>query len=156
MRPKFKQIEEKKSFLQQLISKIILVLKKLLRIPKTNKSKDTEKTEILDYKNKIDECSTIAKEDFEKVEPLYEEVLLICENVKNKISDYNELLSLEKGIGEQSAIVIKKYIELLNSDILNETKVQKNSFQQKERTMTDFTISLLGRTKAGKSTLHYV
>lgn len=156
VRPKFKQIEEKKSFLQQLISKIILVLKKLLRIPKTNKSKDTEKTEILDYKNKIDECSTIAKEDFEKVEPLYEEVLLICENVKNKISDYNELLSLEKGIGEQTAIVIKKYIELLNSDILNETKKQKIAFQQKERTMTDFTISLLGRTKAGKSTLHYV
>ena len=158
VRPTFNQkIEkaEKQSFFQRLLSKIISFFKKLF-FEKDAKEINQEKNKMLEYENKINECSKIAKEDFAKVEPLYEEVLAICEDVKNKISGYNELLSLEKGIGEQTAIIIKNFIELLNSDILNETKVQKNSFQQKERTMTDFTISLLGRTKAGKSTLHYV
>lgn len=120
--------------------------------------KETEETnpEEDEYKVAIDRCSAVATEDFSALSPIYTEVMDSCITIINDIKAYKRSLSLETGYSADVAEVITAFVDILNNDVLKQCQNAQMSLDQKRRTVSDFTISLLGRTKAGKSTLHAI
>jgi GTPase len=74
----------------------------------------------------------------------------------DQLNKYKRSLSLETGLSAEIANIVKLFIEALNENVFKQRQLAEMSLAQKERTITDFTISLIGRTKAGKSTLHAI
>ena len=109
-----------------------------------------------DYMNSIEKCAEIANEDFSIVKPIYEEILYKCGNTIREIKDYKTELSYEEDLAAEVAKTIGSFADKLNSDVYAQTESAKQALEQKSRTVSNFTISLLGRTKAGKSTLHAI
>lgn len=112
--------------------------------------------EDFDYKSIIEKCASIAAEDFKIVQPSYTSVINSATECIQKIKEYKKTLSLEKGLSSEVAKVISIFVDALNENVLTQSKQAADSLVQKERTISDFTISLIGRTKAGKSTLHSI
>ncbi|MBR3342468.1 MAG: 50S ribosome-binding GTPase [Clostridiales bacterium] len=118
---------------------------------KTKRSIDDE-----NYIDMIKRCEDIAKEDFDVVRPCYksiitqnQECLKAIESIEANASSANELSEcVEKLINVFSTAVREK--------IITQTEQAGEMLDQKERTLPDFTITFLGRTKAGKSTLHAI
>lgn len=105
------------------------------------------------YINTLKECSEIAKKE-------YKEIRKKLKKTKNELSDSQTILvktivKLEKSNINDKAIydsvneVNKKTTELLKSGF-NEFE---KSFKKKSDNLSDFTVTLFGRTKAGKSTI---
>jgi len=105
------------------------------------------------YKRIIQRCADIAKEDYGVVHPCYKEIInnnILC---MDSLERYKKSLSQETEISAEVASIVKTYLEAVNANVVEQTKKAEISLSQKKRTIPDFTISLLGRTKAGKSTL---
>lgn len=105
------------------------------------------------YINTLKECSEIAKKE-------YKEIRKKLKKTKNELSDSQTILvktivKLEKSDINDKAIydsvneVNKKTTELLKNGF-NEFE---KSFKKKSDNLSDFTVTLFGRTKAGKSTI---
>lgn len=112
--------------------------------------------EEIEYKTAIDQCAVVASEDFSSLNPIYKHILDSCIGIINEIKAYKRSLSLETGYSADVAEVITTFADILNNDVLGQCQQAQVSLDQKRRTVSDFTISLLGRTKAGKSTLHAI
>lgn len=108
------------------------------------------------YKAMIEECKKIAISDFDCIKPVYEK---ICDAISMNLDnmDFNtgiwEDQSEETIQMKNSLCTFKSNIEFNISKKLDELHQQ---LERKERAISDFTISLIGRTKAGKTTLHSI
>jgi len=90
--------------------------------------------------NIIEENSKAAEECLETAKKL------LKTTVKN--TDSEEARELEENISD--------FIDLLEESVMHSVKENKEILNRKQRAMNYFTISFLGKTKAGKSTLHTV
>lgn len=122
-----------------------------------NKDTEDEKTvSDVEYKSMIERCAEVALEDFKVIRPSYSYVRQNDQSCIDQLNKYKRLLSLETGLSAEAAYFVKLFIEALNEKVLKQRQLAEMSLAQKERTIPDFTISLIGRTKAGKSTLHAI
>lgn len=144
--------DEKQSIIKRFWNWLLSLLKKVLHISNDNTVFDENSA----YRYMIEKCEKTAKEDFSVVKPSYEKVLDACAKTITKIQQYKNSISSETELSEEISKAVGLFVDKLNRDVLEQTKEAQNSLAQKERTVSDFTISLLGRTKAGKSTLHAV
>ena len=109
-----------------------------------------------DYEKTIEACAEIAREDLELVRPSYEKLIGCGKDTIAEIRDYKRGLSLETGLSASVAKTVEKFSDILNEEVVEQTEKERISLEQKKRTISDFTISLIGRTKAGKSTLYSI
>lgn len=101
----------------------------------------------LDYKNVLE----VAKEDYRKYEVTFKCILSECKKLASRLeiqSKYTKNPALKKEIEDFLCEYRKNVIAMLLD--LKESSVQK------ELAVHGFSIALMGRTKAGKSTLHYI
>ena len=144
-----RNVEVKKNLWQRIIDWIKEFFYKLFGIKKQN-----EEDLYIEYKDTIKKCADIAAEDLSIVEPAYARVLKKCNKTVESIKEYKNSLSLETGISAGVAKTVETFVDVLNGDVLDQTNQELFALKQKKSTISDFTISLIGRTKAGKSTLH--
>lgn len=115
-----------------------------------------EAADDVDYKKIIQRCAEIAKEDFSVVHPCYDQIISNNETCMQYLEEYKQGISFSNDISAEVALVVKTYLDAVQKNVIEQTQNAEASLSQKERTLPDFTISLLGRTKAGKSTLHAI
>ena len=140
-----------KKWYEKVIDWIICFLRRLFGI-KDNSDEEQKR----EYISVIQKCSQIAHEDFESIKPSYTNVSGICEDVVHDIKVFNNSLPRDTDVAEEVSGAINAYCDKLKFITSEQERIAKESFEQKERTLSDFTISLLGRTKAGKTTLHSI
>ncbi len=143
--------ESRKTIWARIIAWIKKIINKLL-----GRKEPTPEERIGEYKEIIENCSEIANEDLGVVEPAYNKVINRCQDTIQAIEEYKRSLSLETGLSASVAKTIECFVEMLNTEVVDQTKKELLALEQKKNTISDFTISLLGRTKAGKSTLHSI
>ena len=146
-----KTFEEKKSLWSRIVAWFVKLFNKILG--KKEAASDNDESE---YKEVIEKCAEIAHEDLDFVEPSYIKVLDTCRNTVDAVREYKKGLSLETGLSASVAKTVECFVDMLNSEVVEQTNRELLSLEQKKRTISDFTISLIGRTKAGKSTLHAI
>ncbi len=146
-----KPSERKKTIWQRIIAWIKRLLNRIRGIaePLVENQGDN-------YKEAIEKCAEAAMEDLGVVEPAYRNVIRANSETVEKIEIYKRGLSLETGLSAGVAQTISSFINILNDEVVELTNHESDALEQKKRTISDFTISLIGRTKAGKSTLHAI
>ena len=112
-----------------------------------------------EYDEAIKHCSKIAREDyqyaelaFKKTESTLKTLMLSLGEVILRIENKNSKAKTATEVAKQ----LEESKEQLNTQILKELEQVKESHQAKERALSYFTIAFMGRTKAGKSTLHSI
>ena len=143
--------ERKKKWYEIAIEWIVAFFKSLFGI-----KDNSEELERQSYISAIRDCCKVAHEDFELIKPSYSNITGICEETVHEIRAYNNNLPRDTEVAEEVAKAIDAYCNRIKTVTSEQEKLAKKSFEQKERTIADFTISLLGRTKAGKTTLHTI
>jgi GTP-binding protein EngB required for normal cell division len=115
-----------------------------------------------DYETAVQHCARIAAEDYQFVQPALtktEETLQQLANDLNQvIADLHSQVS-ENGTSDSAKELItslKETCKTLNDSILREIAIVQQALLAKQRTLQYFTIAFMGKTKAGKSTLHAV
>jgi len=146
----------KRNVKKSLWQRILTFIKHLLR--KIFKKRETEETATVndDYVSAIARCAEVAKDDFSVVCPAYDRILGICRDAISSLQTINSNFSQEIGLSAEIGKLVAVFTDSLTKITENQTQLAKDALVQKERTLPDFTISLIGRTKAGKSTLHSV
>ncbi len=108
-----------------------------------------------EYLRTIKECRKIANEDFQMIKPICEETIASAEAMVNRIQTMIE--SWESSTTEQDmSVALSAFAKRISDVILPAAKAYRLKINQKEAAVEDFTIVLVGRTKAGKSTLKAV
>ncbi len=110
-----------------------------------------------EYANAIRQCSAVAEADF----ALASRHLEACAEILRLLSDEIATAIRKVGSGRskdhaQLRSALKALEEQVQSVLLSGIEQSQAALHRKERAMHMFTISFLGRTKAGKSTLHAV
>lgn len=113
------------------------------------------------YQNAIDQCAKIAQEDYQFTRSTLKETKTILGVLRKGIE---RQLAFDQNYNNQGQGIIKKDIlkqlekteEALNTKIIKATNQVIESLYAKERSLKYFTIAFMGRTKAGKSTLHAI
>jgi len=109
-----------------------------------------------EYSKAIEVCGKIADSDYRYVQPILEQseqsLQALLENVQDTVKNMK--------INEDKDLDVKGSMEALIQAIQHKIQPlivqQKHSLLKKKRAMHSFTISFLGKTKAGKSTLHAI
>ena len=109
-----------------------------------------------DYKVAIEQCSVEAEEDFIYLTPIYENIIDSCNRILDEIKLYKNSFSLDTDYSAEMVNMISVFVDMLDEKVLKQCEEAQKSLEQKRRSVPDFTISILGRTKAGKSTLFTV
>ncbi len=143
----------KKNWFQALIKKMVHWIKKIFKMDK--RPSESIINEIL-YNEVIDECAAIAKEDFEVIRPVYETIFEHSSKVCEKLEDYKNNIKLNTIEEEEISKVLDDFSDIVNSEIYSQIGNYKKELYRKEHALSDFTVSLVGRTKAGKTTLHSI
>jgi uncharacterized tellurite resistance protein B-like protein/GTP-binding protein EngB required for normal cell division len=144
------------------------IVQKLGQIVPENIGRKIEKLqrEILlsgeEYDAAIKQCGDIAREDYQFAEKSLNRTLKSLDQLKSNIQ--KRLLVLQKqssGKGTSSSAKeifsqLEETRKALTTEIINEIKILKKSLQAKERALNHFSIAFMGKTKAGKSTLHAI
>ena len=114
-----------------------------------------------EYSQAIESCSKIAREDyqyaelaFKKTESTFKTLILSLEEVMLRIENKNK--DSKAKTAKEVAKQLTESKEQLDTHIIQELDKVKESHQAKERALGYFTIAFMGRTKAGKSTLHSI
>lgn len=108
-----------------------------------------------EYLHTISECRKIATEDFQMIKPICEDTITSAETMLNRIQTI--IASMANSPTEQDmAVVLSAFAKKISDVILPAAKAYRLKINQKEAAVEDFTIVLVGRTKAGKSTLKTV
>lgn len=112
-----------------------------------------------EYDEAIAHCSKIAREDyqyaeeaFKKTESTLKTLIFSLGEVILRIENKNSKAKTAKEVAKQ----LEESRKSLDTHILKELDKVKESHQAKERALGYFTIAFMGRTKAGKSTLHSI
>ncbi len=115
-----------------------------------------------EYDEAIQQCAKIAKEDFK----YSDQALRITFNILNDlgtglqqvIADIKQKTAGQgqsqtaKSVAEQ----LEKTQQNLSTEILHDLEAVREALEAKQRALNHFSIAFMGRTKAGKSTLHAV
>ncbi len=145
--------------------KFFMPLLKMLKENLPNKFKlkiEKLETEFLlsgkEYTDAITLCSNIAKADFEYVKGKYEKSEQdIQELIKGIEAIESYALNKEKKKDDLGVEEILKEVKAnINEKLFNRIEENKKLLKKKERALSNYTITFIGRTKAGKSTLHSV
>ena len=108
-----------------------------------------------EYLHTIRECRKIATEDFQMIKPICEDTITSAETMLNRIQTI--ITSMANSPTEQDmAVALSAFAKKISDVILPAAKAYRLKINQKEAAVEDFTIVLVGRTKAGKSTLKTV
>ncbi len=112
-----------------------------------------------EYDEAIKQCSLIAKEDyqyaelaFKKTESTLQALIKSLEDVIEKVDKNNTQAKTAQEVTKQ----LEETKQSLNAEIIKELATVQESHQAKQRALNYFTIAFMGRTKAGKSTLHSI
>ncbi|BAZ43159.1 GTP-binding protein HSR1-related protein [Chondrocystis sp. NIES-4102] len=112
-----------------------------------------------EYDQAIEECCKVAQEDYQYAELAYKKTestlktaILSLKEVMLKVENKNSRATTAKEVANQ----LEESIKYLDSQIIQELDKVKESHQAKHRALSYFTIAFMGRTKAGKSTLHSI
>ncbi|MEG3897676.1 MULTISPECIES: GTPase [unclassified Microcoleus] len=115
-----------------------------------------------EYDEAIRQCAVIADEDYKFAEGALESadkaLSKLEKNIKVAIEDIKYKTS-GKGQATTAKEVAKQLENTgndLSAEIIKEMKIVRDSLRAKERALNHFSIAFMGRTKAGKSTLHAI
>ena len=108
------------------------------------------------YIKSIESCSLVAKEDYSIVKPEYDFIIDLNKKTIKNLEHLRDNLPSNNDVSIEVHGIISKFIQSLNEKVLKELIASQELAVQKERALSDFTISLVGRTKSGKSTLHAI
>jgi GTP-binding protein EngB required for normal cell division/uncharacterized tellurite resistance protein B-like protein len=115
-----------------------------------------------EYDEAIRECAVVAKEDYQFAElalkSAYSTLHYLGKNLQQSIT---EIKSKNNSKGQaNTAKEVAKQLEdtqkSLSAEIIKEIEDVRESLRSKERALNHFSIAFMGRTKAGKSTLHAI
>ena len=115
-----------------------------------------------DYDEAIRQCAVIADEDYKFAELALKSTLSALNNLDQNIQGAIEEIKHKTGGKGQATTAkeIAKQLEdtrkALSAEIIKEIESVRESLQSKERALNHFSITFMGRTKAGKSTLHAI
>ena len=105
------------------------------------------------YKITLKECSKIAKDEYkevsEKLRKLQKDLTSSQESLVKTIVELNNSDINDKAVYDSIKQVNQKTSDLLGLGF----QEFENSFKRKSDNLSDFTVTLFGRTKAGKSTI---
>lgn len=115
-----------------------------------------------EYDEAIRQCAVIAEEDYKFAELALQRALLALSNLGKNIQRAIEDIKHKTG-GKGQATTAKevaKQLEdtrkALSAEIIKQIESVRESLRSKERALNHFSITFMGRTKAGKSTLHAI
>lgn len=137
------------------------LLNKINRLRNIFKETNLDNKEEMAYKSDeeffdSDRLSEISREDFSIIEPIYKELIestnALQKLLKESDSSFNDKLVVEEDIKEELSDLDNK----ISHEVVKKLDTTLDELRKKESALEYFTISLLGRTKAGKSTLHTV
>lgn len=115
-----------------------------------------------DYRNAIYQCAEIAKQDFIFTESALQAAKTSLDNLKTGIDRSLETIQQKssRNANAQTAQEVAKQLEAtkqsLEAEIVKKIKDVCDSLDAKQRALSYFTIAFMGKTKAGKSTLHAI
>jgi GTP-binding protein EngB required for normal cell division/uncharacterized tellurite resistance protein B-like protein len=115
-----------------------------------------------EYDEAIRQCAVIADEDYKFAEVALESTLSALNNLDANIQVALEDIKHKTG-GKSQATTAKEVAKRLedtrnslSAEIIKEIKSVQESLRAKKRAINHFSIAFMGRTKAGKSTLHAI
>lgn len=115
-----------------------------------------------DYRNAIHQCTEIAKQDFIFTESALQAAKTTLDNLRMGIDGSLETIQHKssRNANAQTAQEVAKQLEAtkqsLEAEIVKKIKDVCDSLDAKQRALSYFTIAFMGKTKAGKSTLHAI
>lgn len=107
-----------------------------------------------EYVAAIDRCRKIAKKDYNEIMPICDRIILKGETFLPTIS--NTINKSKKDFHPEVVTAITNFANLFEESIINNAKEYSKQIKRKAATLEDFTIALIGETKAGKTTLRSV
>jgi len=115
-----------------------------------------------EYDEAIRQCAVIADEDYKFAELALKRTLSALNNLDKNIQVAIEDIKHKTG-GKGQATTAKEVAKQLedtrnslSAEIIKEIESVRESLRSKERALNHFSITFMGRTKAGKSTLHAI
>jgi uncharacterized tellurite resistance protein B-like protein/GTP-binding protein EngB required for normal cell division len=115
-----------------------------------------------EYDSAIELCAKIAKEDYKFVELALNQtesaLSNLASNLKQTIEQiqYKNNNSAKANTAKEVANQLESSRESLTAEIIKELGNVRESLQAKQRALNHFSIAFMGKTKAGKSTLHAI
>lgn len=115
-----------------------------------------------EYDNAIQKCAKIATEDFQYSKQALQKSSVALQQLGADLQQAIHLIQQKaKGPGKyQTATNVADHLEQtqknLSVEILHDLETVSETLQAKQRALNHFSIAFMGRTKAGKSTLHAV
>lgn len=143
-----------KGIFQRIIDWIRSAFCKLFHLKSADRTAESQ--EDVNYKTAIEKCAQIAKDDFTVIQPTYSTLIDKCNETVNHLESLTSSMDSKSELSSEVTKAISAFAECLSQNVLLQAQNASASLLQKERTLPDFTISLLGRTKAGKTTLHSI
>ncbi len=115
-----------------------------------------------DYDEAIRHCAVIADQDYKFAELALKRALSALSNLDKNIQ--NAIENIKHKTGDKGKATTAKEVakqlgdtrNALSAEIIKEMKNVGSSLRAKERALNHFSITFMGRTKAGKSTLHAI
>jgi tellurite resistance protein len=115
-----------------------------------------------EYDKAIEQCAKIAKEDYKFAELALNKTESALSNLANNLKKTIEQIQ-HKNSNKAKANTAKEVAnqleisrESLTAEIIRELENVRESLQAKQRALRHFSIAFMGKTKAGKSTLHAI
>lgn len=112
-----------------------------------------------EYDEAIQQCAKIAQEDyqyaelaFNKTEGTLKTLIFSLESAISKLETKNSKATTAKEVAKQ----LEDSKQSLDAEIIKKLENVRESHQAKQRALNQFSIAFMGRTKAGKSTLHSI
>ncbi len=106
-----------------------------------------------EYLAAIEDCRRVARDDFETVKPIVDSVV---EKGRAFYSNLDYKLKNSVHFHPEVTEALTTFSKAIEEEIFAQAVDYRREFAKKESAAEDFTISLIGRTKAGKSTLRAV
>ncbi len=115
-----------------------------------------------EYDEAIRQCAVVAKEDYQFAElalkSAYSTLYYLGKNLRKSIYEIQSKTNSKSQAN--TAKEVAKQLELtqksLSDEIIKEIEEVQESLRSKERALNHFSIAFMGRTKAGKSTVHAI
>ncbi len=112
-----------------------------------NRSKDTKYQEALNF------CSSVAKEEYIKATDAVEEARKYTQNLREIVLSGIRSSDDDETIVGNASKKLKDLLHTIDNDILREYEQININLLEKKKSLDHFTITLFGRTMAGKSTI---
>jgi uncharacterized tellurite resistance protein B-like protein/GTP-binding protein EngB required for normal cell division len=115
-----------------------------------------------EYDKAIEHCAKIAKEDYKFAELALNKTESALSNIANNLKQtieqiqYKNNNSAKANTAREVANQLEISRESLTAEIIRELENVQESLRAKQRAINHFSIAFMGKTKAGKSTLHAI